>query len=659
MTLSSTVNRKFIKSIPLENLEIETDLGWKSVSSVHKTIPYLKYRLETVSGLFIECADNHIVFDSDMNEVFVKDLIPYLSHIITKNGIEVVVKNECLQYEEEMYDITVDSDEHRFYSNGILSHNSTIYTALTFCLFGKTTRNVNLNQLINSINGKDCLIELEFTCYNDEYIIRRGLKPTIFDIIKNGTLINNDSKSKDYQKYLEEHILRTDFRTFTTVITIGGRDYIPFMKQPKSDRRRIIESLLNIDIFSLMNKLAKARSQELQNEINIKKQEIKALASQINFIKESIDKNLSILAKNQETNKDKIDHYNKKIEILDQNMNELESTLDKITSEFGNIEELYTVYNTKKEKMNSVKHINIQKFNALHKDKKFYLENNNCPTCEQVISEEVKHHHINKLEKNSQDIETKLELIDKSLHELDQLHSEIQSNLKHYNTLLINKNSLLQEKSSYISIINELSNISSSLTSTIDIASEEKKLAEYYKFLNKERDCLDTIINETEYYDFCQLLLKDEGVKTLIIKEYLPKINLILNKFLEELDLFIDFQFDENFNEQIKSRHRDIFSYESFSDGQKMKIDVALLFTWREIAKLKNSLNINILFCDEIADSSCDPIATGLIVNLLNNISTDTKVFIISHRSELFESNMERILQLELVNNFTQLKEII
>ncbi len=656
---SDSVQRKFRESFSIDDLEIETDSGWVDLDFIHKTIPYLKFRVEVESGLFIECADDHIVFDHEMNEVFVKDLIPFESAIITKNGIEEVTLLECLNVEEEMYDVSVYSNGQRFFSGGILSHNSSIHTALTYCLFGKTTRNVNLTQLINSVNEKDCLVEVEFDCYNDEYLIRRGLKPATFDIVKNGILINPDSRTKDYQRYFEENILRTDFRTFTSVITIGGRDYTPFMKQPKAERRRIIESLLNIDVFSLMNQLAKSKSQELQDLIKEKKQDIKLLSSEISFIKDSIEKTKNLINKNKDNNQEKINHYRDKLDKLSSSLSSLEEEIVSITSTFGDIEKLDSVYRAKREKMVYLKNQNGKKKDSISKEKKFYLEVDSCPTCSQTIDSSIKTFHLQRLESSSTDIQKHLDFIESSLGELDVLHSEIKSNLKVYNTLLNNKSSLLQESSSLLSIISELEKMSSSLSSNLDTTLEEEKLNLKIEELNRERSSLESLIEETEYFDFCQLLLKDDGVKTLIIKEYLPKINTILNKFLEQLDLFIDFQFDENFKESIKSRHRDSFSYESFSDGQKMKIDLALLFTWREIARIKNSLNTNVLFCDEIADSSLDPSSTELVIRLLDKIALDTSTFIISHKSELFESKMDRILSLSLENNFTSIEEII
>lgn len=659
MSLSNSIERKFTSSFSLEDLEIETDEGWVDIDYVHKTIPYKKYKIVVESGLFIECADNHIVFDHFMNEVFVKDLVPFESAIQTKNGIEEVIYVQNLGIEEEMYDVSLASKEKRFYSNGILSHNSSIHTALTFCLFGKTTRGVNLNQLINSINEKDCLVEVEFDCFGNSYVVKRGLKPSRFEIEQNGTILKQDSRSKDFQKYLEEQILRTDFKTFTTVIVVGGRNYIPFMKLAKADRRKIIESLLHIDIFSLMNQTAKNKSQELLEQIKEKKIEIKELTSEISYIKELIQKTLLLIEKNKENNQEKISLFQQKIKDLDISLEEKNQELKNIEQKFGNIEVLERNFKEKENKLIYSKNRDIDKKNKLEQSKLFYKENNSCPTCSQVINDKMKEEKLLVLNEKIINTDKHISSLEESLNELSSFYKEVSKGLDYYKSIISLKERLLNEKNSYISIINELITSSSTLSLDIDIIKEEELIFIKNNLLNEKKDELINLIEETDYYEFCQFLLKDDGVKTLIIKEYLPKINNLLNIFLEELNLSIDFRFDENFNEIIKSRYRDNFSYESFSDGQKMKIDLALLFTWREISKMKNSLNANILFCDEITDSSLDPQSTELVIGLLERISLDTSIFVISHKSELFESKMDRILSLSLVNNFTSINEII
>lgn len=537
---------------------------------------------------------------------------------------------------------------------------SAIHLAVTFCLFGKTPRKINLNQLINSINGKDCLIELDFTINGSYYTIKRGLKPAIFEIWKDSVLLDLTG-IKDQQRFLETNIIKIDYKTFTTVVTIGGKNYISFMTQPKAERRRIIESLLDIDIFSFMNQIAKSKSSEFQTKIDQEKIAIKITSSEVEFYKDSINKIKTYIEKTKNSNLEKINVYKHKIKEIENKISTVEENLITLQTQFGNLEEIQQSFQDNKNKIVEKKQAGLKKRQLLIKDTNFYKKNNNCPTCTQDINELFKQTTLQKIDQSIVLIDEKLLELDEKLISLNKMNEEIEQHLQSYNKLLNSKNSLLNEKSNNISILNELSLLLSNSdgSEVHNLSEQEVLLAKKYDELLAKKSSLEALIDENDYYDFCQLLLKDEGVKTLIIKEYLPKINSILNKFLEELDLFIDFQFDENFNEIIKSRFRDNFSYESFSDGQKTRIDIALLFTWREIAKLKNSLNINVLFCDEIADSSCDPSATSLIVNLLTNLSKETNVFIISHRSELFESSMSRILQISLVNNFSQIKEIV
>lgn len=568
------------------------------------------------------------------------------------------IKN-FLSFGNNPIEVQLDKTSKTLLIGGNGKGKSAIHTALSFCLFGKTQRKVNIPQLVNSINCKDCLVELDFTIGSDQFLLKRGIKPQVFEIYKNDVLINLASQVKDYQKFLEENILKTNFKTFSNVIIIGGKNYSSFMNQPKADRRKMIESLLDIDIFSSMNQIAKIKSLELQEQFKEKKGQLNYTSSEINFLKSSKEKTLNILNNAQQETNNKIQEFKEKINEINYKISNLDNQLNKIYKDHGNdLESIQKDFLKKKEKLDINKQLCKNKLISIHKEQNFFETNESCPVCKQEISSDVKTIFLQSKQKELEDLSNTQSNLEENQSKLIELLSEVNDTLQQINHILKEKNNLLQLQQNYESIIKDFqvkSYDTNNLSSEISLLETSISSKEDELLLLKIES--EKIREENDYVDFCQILLKDDGIKTLIIREYLPQINNHLNSFLEKLDLFIDFQFDENFNEIIRSRHRDLFTYESFSDGQKMKIDLALLFTFREIAKCKNSLNTNILFFDEIFDQSLDPISTELAIKLLNFLSFEISSFVISHKAELFETKMDRVLTLSLNNNFSQISE--
>ena len=539
------------------------------------------------------------------------------------------------------------------------SGKTTIINALSFVLFGKTARKANLPQLLNTINNKDCLVEVKFKSGVNNYLVKRGLKPNLFEIyINDFTKPIEQTDKKDYQKYLEDYILKTDYKTFISVVMIGGKNYSSFLNQPKADRRQLIESLLDIDIFSLMNKVSKEKLDEIDQQNKIYNDNISYYNKEIELIKNSIEKIKSILYRNKEEENEKINNIEYYINNIDNEIQLINNNIDNIYNQFGNIELVEKQFNKKRNELLQLESNYNKELLELNKNNKFYSNNNSCPTCKQDINNDIKDKVINTNNNTIYYIQKKQNKLQSSLLELDSLYKEIKESLILYNKYIQEKDKLLYSKNNYLNVLSELKKSFDENKNQTELIELENSLVNKLEELNKITLEFISIKEEYDYYNFCLSLLKDDGIKSLIIKEYLPQINTLINLYLEQLDLFIGFEFDEFFNETIKSRYRDTFSYESFSDGQKMKIDIALLFTWREISQRKNSLNLNILFCDELFDQSLDPASTELAIKLLNVLPQDISCFIISHKAELFENRVDRIWKAELLNNFSLIHEI-
>lgn len=535
---------------------------------------------------------------------------------------------------------------------------STMICALCFALFGKPYRNINKNQIINSINEKECLVECEFSIGKTKYKVVRGIKPNIFEIYKNGKLIEQDAKARDYQDYLEKNILNLNYKTFTQICVLGSTNYKPFMTLTAQERRDIIEDILDIQVFSKMSTLVKSKLSNLRNEMFEIKSDIDKKKTEISlkndYISSINQKDADII----ETNKEQLKTFKEKAKTV---LGELE-TLNKKMEKYNNIGEKINSIKAEEKKYREM-HIKLESFyNELKKNTDRLETMNDCPVCLQKISEEHKNEHI---EKNT----NKMEVLKKGI---DDILSTIQDISERLNSAL-NEQLEMTSISGQIAVKNSEIALLFEQTETLKTQIEEankmiekgtekdmKELAELESKLAVLENEYSEMNKENEIYSVSEKLLKDNGIKTKIIADYIPLINKNINNYLKELDFFVGFNLDENFKETIKSRHRDEFSYQSFSEGQKFRINIAILLTWREIAKSKNSVNTNLLILDEVFDSSLDTSGVNDFTKLLNALShDDTNIFVISHRGESMLDKFDNVLEFSLQRDFTVMKEVV
>ena len=527
---------------------------------------------------------------------------------------------------------------------------STILDALCFSLFGKPFRNVNKGQLVNSINNKNCLVEVEFDINGKEYKIIRGIKPNVFEIWCENEMINQDAASRDYQKILEQQILRLNYKTFTQVVILGSASFVPFMQLSSSQRREVIEDILDIRIFSTMNSLLKEKAQETKDAILRTESEIKSA-------KDKVENQQAIIKTITEAKTESINNILSKISANNAEILHTESEIELIVSE---IDTLKASINDKEtvtddiEKAKSFRSKLLQKIETCEHQSEFFNEHDVCPSCDQGIPEEHKSKIVEEL--NSKLLEqngkvSELETILSSLNEKLSVIAEVQSKITENNIELSTRNSAITLLNKQIKTLQD--EAESAKTDTTNIDEEKNKLKDLAK------DALDKIAQKNQLQEHrnieevANVLLKDTGIKTAIIREYLPAMNKLINKYLNAMDTYIHFELDEAFNEKIKSRFRDEFTYASFSEGEKQKIDLAILFTWRQIAKMKNSVNTNLLLMDEIFDSSLDAQGIELLLNILSQFTHDTNIFIISHKGDQLFDKFRSVIKFEKRNDFS------
>lgn len=505
---------------------------------------------------------------------------------------------------------------------------STILDALTFALFGKPFRNVNKNQLINSINQKQCLVEIEFSINGVDYKVRRGMKPTIFEIISNGELINQDAALRDYQKVLEQQILKLNFKSFTQVVILGSATFVPFMQLPAAQRRDVIEDLLDIRVFSVMNGILKERAAELKSDISKIESSLKAqkalVESQKNLISVMETNRRSLIAS---INK-KIQLTDEQIQIANAQSNDLKQQIDSAASSTDDTEVLAAI-----NKVEKIRYKTISKIESCTHTHDFFVTNTQCPTCEQSIQEEHKERMLLDITESISDHTRKLGEFETMLEKLNKKLVKIQSQAS-----VIRKLSLeLSTQTTKIQMLQEAKGelqkeIQGILAEGGDISLEKEKLKSAIQDSMTLLQTKNELLETRRLQDIAATLLKDTGIKTAIIREYLPAMNKLINRYLSSMDFFVKFELDESFNEVIRSRARDEFSYESFSEGEKRRIDLSILFTWRQIAKMKNSVNTNLMILDEILDGSLDSVGIDYFLSIMNQFGEHTNVFVISHR---------------------------
>ena len=529
---------------------------------------------------------------------------------------------------------------------------STILDALCFVLFGKAFRRINKPQLVNSQNEKDCVVELEFNIANKNYKIVRGIKPNIFEIYCNGSMINQDSAARDYQEYLEKQILRMNYKSFTQIVILGAASFTPFMQLTPADRRTVIEDLLDIQIFSTMNVIAKQKLQANKEAFEKNKLEISLKQEK----KTHIEKTLKSLRENTEA---KVKEYAIQRETYVESITVLSSDLSVFQKEKESLvdtqENLVRARN--KHKTVVALHAKIENNLARHrKDHDFFEQHDNCPTCRQIIEETFRASILEKTKEKITEISDGLGKLDDELEKAIEQINDYEKAFKQLNDL-INKidqtelkikttNDIIRD----IDVAVEKLNNSDKLTMENEIALENvnsdlTKLEKTKAELLEDRQYIETAIN----------LLKDGGIKTKIIKQYIPIINKYVNKYLSQMGFFVNFTINENFEEVIKSRFRDEFSYQNFSEGEKMRIDLALLFTWRQVAKMKNSVNTNLLMLDEVMDGSLDANGTEEFLKIMWDMIGDTNTFVISHKVDALLDKFQKVYRFEKQKNFSRL----
>jgi DNA repair exonuclease SbcCD ATPase subunit len=527
--------------------------------------------------------------------------------------------------------------------------------SITYALFGKPFRKINISQLVNSVNDKNCLVEIVFSKGPDTYTVKRGISPKIFEIYKNDVLVNQNSNSLDYQSVLEDSILKMNYKTFTQVVILGSSSFVPFMQLSTNDRRSVIENILDIDIFTSMNIILKGKLLQLKettrsivNTLEISKNKIESQENYVNNITSKSNKHTQ-----------EIDDTVLK---LQKSITDLEDEQTALNEEIKSLTKITDSKNTIKTKIDKLKELETRinsNIKVLSTGIDFYSSNNDCPMCSQPISEELKNTEINKQKDKKLKLESGLVELVTEQENTKEIYKTILTNIDRSIALQL----LLGKKEANLeSTITQLKDLN---TKKIQKIEQDKDIeAEYNKLVSFKNE-LELIIKEKAsinesiiYNESISELLKDSGVKSKIIKYYLPHINSYINNFLRSMDFFVQFNLDENFNEEIKSRNRDVFSYENFSEGEKMRIDLSLLLAWREIARAKNSINCNLLILDEVFDSSLDAIGMEELMKLINSVSNGSNIYIISHKSDQLVDKFQHLVTFEKSHNFSKMIQI-
>jgi len=528
---------------------------------------------------------------------------------------------------------------------------STMLDALTFALFNKPFRKVNKGQLINTTNERDCVVEIEFVVNNRDYLVRRGIKPNVFDIEVNGNPLHKEADDRTNQKILEETILKVNYKSFTQIVILGSSTFVPFMQLSGANRRDVIEDLLDIRIFSAMNGLIK-------DNIRARKEKIKSLDLKKDNLKDKMGMQEKFIGEIEKRGKDDIKSSKGKIVALslesDTHMQK-NSSIELDISELIKEQEEVTGASEKLKKLNNLKGKITQKVSTITKEHKFFTENTVCPTCTQDIEEEFRVNRITDVQNKAKEL--KKDYTD--LEETIKLESERERHFTQLSKEITKLNHDISQNNTRISLnqrqIRDLEDEVQTITERIkNRNTEHEKLAEFKENLQKTIDDLSDRREEINHYDFAYSLLRDDGVKTKIIKKYLPFINQQVNRYLQLMDFYINFTLDEEFNETVKSPIHEDFSYSSFSEGEKMRIDLALLFTWREVARVKNSVNTNLLIMDEVFDSSLDGFGTEEFLKIIKYIIKDANIFIISHKSDLHDK-FESVITFDKVKGFSRM----
>jgi len=531
---------------------------------------------------------------------------------------------------------------------------STVLDAICFALFNKPFRKITKGQLVNAVNEKETLVEIEFNIGSREYLIRRGIKPNVFEIHLNGNMLNQEASAAEQQKSLEQNILKLNYKSFTQVVILGSSTFVPFMQLSPPHRREVIEDLLDIKIFSTMNLILKDRVKTL-------KEQIRDLEYKMEITKEKVQMQQRFIqdlkTQSKENNVQRHTEIRKLQDEIVLTQKENEGNLVTCTKLQTDLKK-YDSVDDEHNKLRIYESKFADKFKKLRSDYKFFDKNDTCPTCKQSIDEELRTtkktsitSSISELENASSELNDKLQKIKEDL----QSKKDLLAQLQELNAQMVSNNKEISWKEQSIKKLND--QIAKQEGGGANLKREQEKLKELAKEGVSIEKYMSTSKHDRDNHDVVVNMLKDTGIKSNIIKKYLPVMNQLINRYLKELDFYVSFELNENFEETIKSRFRDEFSYASFSEGEKMRIDLALLFTWRTIAKMKNSANTNLLMLDEIFDSSLDSSGTDDFMKILRTFSEDTNVFVISHKPDVLQDKFERLLRVEKKQNFSTIIE--
>lgn len=526
---------------------------------------------------------------------------------------------------------------------------STVIDALSFVLFGKPFRKINKPQLLNSITQKNLRVEVEFNIGPVDYKIIRGMKPNVFEVYQDGSLLNQSAEMKDYQSILEKNILKVNHKSFCQIVILGSATFQPFMQLTTGQRREIIEDLLDLQIFTTMNSVVKDKLLTINEDITDINTNKKILENKIQILKEYREQDINSSEKFIQEKKSLIGETNKKIESVKESIVSVENEINSLSEKASDLDSL----NKRLNKLNSLKHKIEANLAIIKKDITFFEEHQNCPTCQQSIEDSFKDQKLSDKVSEKQSIEEGLiklsEEFKNTNEKIDQIlkiNSEITEHKLTKNSLKTKLSSFLDYKESLEKEIEKANSEKKDYSEISKIENELKILAANYNNAVEEKNTLQVVA----------LLLKDGGIKSKIIKQYIPIMNNLINKYLANMEFMCNFELDENFNETIKSRYRDVFSYSSFSEGEKMRINLAILFAWRAIAKMRNSINTNLLIMDEVFDSSLDSSGTEEFIKIINDLTIDTNTFIISHKTDQLSDKFERVIEFEKYKNFSRLK---
>ena len=535
------------------------------------------------------------------------------------------------------------------------SGKSTLLDAVSFALFGKPHRNINKLQMVNSINNKGCVVEVEFEIGSHSFKIVRAIKPNKFEIWQNGNMINQASASRDYQKYLEQNILKLNHKSFHQIVVLGSSSFIPFMQLQTYHRRAVIEDLLDIQIFTKMNMILKERNSVLRDELVDANYNLDLTKEKISLQKKYIKDITELNEEQAETKQNEIDEARTEIELLNEKIKDANEYV--IEHQDQNNESLKIMHD-KKQSLSQYKFRFEQQIGDVVKDAKFYEENSECPTCSQEINDELRNTKMDAAKAKAKELQTAItkaaaeaQNVNTLIDDLNKIQDEIISKQQdiHSNSVTIER---LQKS------ITTLQNDIEGLTGKDgDLGKANKDLTDLQESRDSWAENKLKLIEEKTYNDAAGEMLKDTGIKTKIIKEYLPVMNTLVNKYLSILDFFVSFELDENFNESIKSRYRDTFNYSSFSEGEKQRIDLALLFTWRQIARMKNSASTNLLILDETFDSSLDHDGIDSLMKILGSLEEGSNVFVISHKGDLLDGKFRSKIEFVKERNFSKIYE--